>query len=287
MILGALVGALILVSMLLWSPTRGRSPAVLRSGATEQPEGRRAWSRVGSPVWRLGPAPSLVLVGALALGSQLLPGRWAPGPGVVVAGAALGGTWLLLVRARVGRRRAQRRQQQVDEALALLVSDLRAGARPGDALVEAAECAPKAFAAAARVAQRGADPAAALVAASRIPGHALLAGLAARWSVCSRCGASLSGAVSALVAERAAGAAVERQVAEELAPVRTTAHVLLVLPAAGVALAGMLGLDPVSVYLTGVVGQWCLAAAAVLAALGALWVERLTTSAAGPRTTRQ
>ncbi|MDX6742561.1 type II secretion system protein [Actinocorallia sp. A-T 12471] len=111
------------------------------------------------------------------------------------------------------------------------------------------------------------------------PGAEALRLLAACWSIGVERGAAFApvvdGLAGALRDDRNHRAAVRAQ----LAGARTTARLLAVLPALGLAMSWSLGADPLSFLFTTLPGLACLAAALALDAAGLAWTTRIATSA--------
>lgn len=230
-----------------------------------QPGRRRSWPLVvlpaGALVLVLGPVAPLLAGGAVLLGLRVTAGR----------------------RSRAAR--AAERAGAV-EALGALAAELAAGRTPAHALTAAASVAAGPAAAALRgaaaAAELGGDVPAVL--GDPPPGTAVaptLRALAACWSVCASSGSGLAAAVQRLEEGLRAGQAQRRAVQAELAGPRATALMLSVLPAAGLAMAGALGADPLHVLLHTPLGLLCLGLGLGLDALGLLWTNALVARAGG------
>ncbi|WP_420362490.1 hypothetical protein AABM26_12855 [Curtobacterium aetherium] len=100
-------------------------------------------------------------------------------------------------------------------------------------------------------------------------------------AVAARTGAPVVPALRALAASLRDTAAAERSVRVALAGPRSSARVVLALPAFGVLLGSTWGVDTIGVLVRTPVGWGCLAGAALLVAVAGRWTARLVTAAAG------
>ncbi len=216
--------------------------AVVLGAAVSVAVGLSLWRGGRSPLTALGPVPRPVAPGAMLL-ARLRP--------------------LLRSRAVGSASEGERVRVVVAQVAALL----RAGAPPGAAWTRAAGVpvdglgVPDAEALAAVV---GAGPARAVAAATRL---ALTVG--------APLGRVLIGVSDTLAAQSEADA--EREAA--LAGPRTTARVLLWLPAAGALLGGALGADPIATATDGGVGSATVGAGLLFLAVGRWWTARLVDAA--------
>ena len=193
------------------------------------------------------------------------------GPVAVAAMVVVVGV-VVAERARTRRARQRRATAElVEECVAVLAAELKAGRSAPAAWAGAADVAPGLLSPAARAAALGGDPADAMRTAAATPGADTLRDVAAAWTVARSTGAPLADLLGRAAARAQDDVVTLREVEEQLAPVRATARVLAVLPALGVLLGGALGVDVVSLLLRTGWGQLCLLAAAALVASG-LWV---------------
>lgn len=175
---------------------------------------------------------------------------------------------------RSGRRRRARERSRVIQALGTLAAEVEAGLPPDEALARAAGS-PPVWPRAARHARGGGDvPAALLDDATDQP---VLAQLSACWRIASR-GSGLADAVRQLAATARASEDVRVEMEGQLAGPRATARLLSLLPLIGMGLGMMLGADPLGWLLSTGPGRLCLAAGALLTALGAWWTSRIAAS---------
>jgi tight adherence protein B len=158
-----------------------------------------------------------------------------------------------------------------------VAAELRCGTPADRALVlaEGAALVPRGAAAAAI----GEPIAEALAADARQARSAALAAVAACWSAAADGGASLAGGL-----DRAAGLAraeqrISADLATETAGPRATARTLAALPLVGAGLGQLLGADPLAWLIGTPAGRVCLAAGAVLQAVGLLWSRRIIAKA--------
>ena len=119
----------------------------------------------------------------------------------------------------------------------------------------------------------GGDPARMLMDAAE-PGSATAA-LAAAWTVSRRTGARLAAPVGRIAAGAAADLRIRREANAALAGARSSAHLLAILPVAGIGLGAVSGTGSIRVLLTTPIGQVCLAAGVALDLAGLLWLDRL------------
>ncbi len=172
------------------------------------------------------------------------------------------------------------------EACGVLAGELRAGRRPDEALLAAADVATGPFgsalrAAGAAVSLGGEVPATLLASTGGSAVPEVLRALAACWTVCSTTGSGLAAAVERLEEGLRAGQAQRRALAAELAGPRATAALLAGLPLVGLLLAAALGADPLQVLLHTPLGLVCLVVGLGLDLLGLLWTSRLAARAGG------
>jgi tight adherence protein B len=172
-----------------------------------------------------------------------------------------------LHRVRPGGRSSDRDGGRVRVVVAQVSALLRAGAPPGAAWTRAAGV---------PVDELGVpEPAALGAVVGDGPARAVCAATRLALTVGAPLGRVLEAVSDALVAQ--AEAAAEREAA--LAGPRTTARVLLWLPAAGALLGWTLGADPVAVATDGRAGTAAVAAGLVLLAVGRWWTGRLVAAA--------
>jgi tight adherence protein B len=187
---------------------------------------------------------------------------------VVLAGAG----WL---RTAGRQRRADARGRRATlEACDVMVSELRAGRPLPFALAQAAEQQP-ALAPAARTAELGGDVVGVLRRLSGLPGHGGLRLVAAAWQVGQGAGSGLAATLARVADGLRADEGLHAEVEAALAPARSTARLLAVLPVFGLALGAGLGGDPVAFLLGGAAGNLLLLGGAVLALAGLVWVEHI------------
>ncbi len=180
---------------------------------------------------------------------------------------------------RVGVGPASRRQQaaaraRVIRALSTLAAELDAGLSPVEALIRSSGQ-PSVWPRASRAAQWGGGIAEALdLDAVQSP---VLAQVAACWRVGAR-GAGLADSLRQVAATARSAEDVRVEMEGQLAGPRATARVLALLPLVGLALGTMLGSDPLSWLVTTLPGHLCLAAGAILTAVGMWWTGRIAVS---------
>jgi tight adherence protein B len=198
---------------------------------------------------------------------------------VTAAAATLAGTAARLVRLSGRRRGTARAQEAVAEACALLLSNLRVGMVPAQALASAAaNCA--VLHEAHRTLTLGGDAAAVWRRQAGGDGLSGLRDLARAWQVGTRAGASLTGTLEQVASGLSADVALRAVVGSELAAPRATGKVMAVLPGLGVGMGYLLGGDPLQWLSAGPPGWLCLVGGVALACAGVLWIESLARSAA-------
>jgi len=106
--------------------------------------------------------------------------------------------------------------------------------------------------------------------------------VAAATEVADQTGAPLADLLDRIEAEHRGTARAAARAAAEAAGARTTALLLLILPAGGVALGHLIGVDALTILLRTPVGGACALGAALLQLAGLLWVRRI----ASPRPVR-
>ncbi|MEJ3652200.1 type II secretion system protein [Actinomycetes bacterium KLBMP 9759] len=235
------------------------------------------WPPHGAAVCRRGWTLAPVVAGGLA-------GLFAAGPGGALAGAVAAA----VVKQRRASRRAARaaasRAGELAEAVGRITEELRAGSHPAAALAGIAADGPQArdvLGPASVAAQLGDDvPGALRSAASTHPATAGdLHRIAAAWELADRYGIPLATLLDGAQAEIRWRLRFGETVRANLAGPRATATVLTVLPALGLGIGQLLGLDPLAVLRGGLLGQLLLVAGVGLAAGGAVWSERIVGSA--------
>ncbi|WP_063830712.1 type II secretion system F family protein [Kitasatospora phosalacinea] len=262
----------------------GRARRVLhgrwgRSGADGRFGRVRALWRCRRPRWLV---PELLL---LPLGAAAGHGTSSMLP---LVGAACG--VVPLRRWRAGRseaRAARRRAAAVIDLCTGLVTELRSGATPEQAmhavLTRAAPDWSRRLGAepAARLAagRYGADLPAALRLVAELPGGEGAAAMAACWRVSTESGTGLATGLEQVADALRAERALTEEISGELAGPRTTVAVLAALPAVGLGLGTALGAHPVHVLLHTPVGLLGLLAGAVLETAGIVWTARIVRAA--------
>ncbi|WP_232660845.1 type II secretion system F family protein [Pseudonocardia sp. TRM90224] len=231
----------------------------------------------GTTVSRRGWPLAPVVIGGLT-------GLAAAGPGGALAGAVVAA----VVRQRRVRRRAAStaaiRAGEIADTIGRLTEELRAGSHPAAALAGITADGPHArevLGPAAVAAQLGDDvPGALRAAAANHPAAATdLHRIAAAWALSDRHGIQLATLLDGVQSEIRWRLRFGEAVRAHLAGPRATAAVLTVLPALGLALGQLLGLDPLAVLKGRVLGQALLVVGVGLVAGGAAWSERIVSSA--------
>jgi tight adherence protein B len=246
-------------------PQRDRSMRAGAASAARPGNGPRPRRTVG---------PISLVSGAVTGGIGLLV-VLGPAAVLLTASAAVvagGAVWLRTGARR--RRRADAGRRRTIESCDALVAELRAGQPPARALQRAAEIHPG-LGAAAHAGVLGGDVVGALRQASGDPGCSGLATVAAAWRVAEGSGSGLAASLQQVSAGLRADDDVRVEVAASLAPARSTARLLAVLPAFGLMLGTGLGGHPVALLLSTPAGNALLLAGVVFALAGTVWVERL------------
>lgn len=199
------------------------------------------------------------------------------GPAAAVAVLGVTAAVRAVVRRAAAARLARDTRAAIPDLCRTVAAELRAGAPPPAALARAAADAPPALAdhvrRVAALAHLGTDPPPDRWTAA--PGTDDLAALAALWSVAGDTGAGLADGVDRLADALAAEERRRADTAAQLAGPRASAAVLAGLPVLGLALAAVLGAQPLR-FLTSPAGMACGLGAVALDAAGVWWVRRLT-----------
>lgn len=168
------------------------------------------------------------------------------------------------------------------EAIRSLVAALRAGAHPADAAESAAADAHpsaatpmRAIAAAARL---DGDIGRALASTST-PTSAVLTRISRAWALAQRHGLPLADVLDAVGRDLDQRVRFTRQVVARMAGPRTSATVLALLPALGIALGHVMGAHPLRVLSTTPTGRILLLLGVTFLCAGVAWCARLTTQA--------
>ncbi|WP_163512238.1 type II secretion system F family protein [Fodinicola acaciae] len=170
---------------------------------------------------------------------------------------------------RAARRADESDRRRVETSLAALAADLRAGAHPPDAIVQAGFLDSPGTPANLRAAAGG-------------PAGDSARRLAAAWEVADATGAGLAAVLDRLEADLAATRRRRARMAAEAAGASMTARLLAGLPLAGVAMGYALSADPLRMLLHTPVGAACCVVAVALQAAGLRWSRRIIASAGGP-----
>ncbi|WP_375477454.1 type II secretion system F family protein [uncultured Jatrophihabitans sp.] len=228
--------------------------------------------------WRSSPSRSRpTAVGSAGACLALVGGiAWSAGPALGVASAAVAGAAWSVGRGLVRRHAAARTRAQLGSALQVLVAELAAGARPGEALRAAARASPAHEAVLDRAAD-GAESGAG--AGQRLAEHPDLRPVAVAWQLSEQTGAALTGVLERVLADVGARDRTRRAVAVALAGPRSSALVLTGLPLVGVALGTTMDANPLRFLLDTPAGRLTCCAGVLLDVAGVLWMQRLLGSA--------
>jgi len=173
------------------------------------------------------------------------------------------------------RPRSKMRRAAEREWVEALIAELLAGRDPVSGLVAVSASSRATVSQAAIVAARtGGDIGSAL----RGERSELIRGVGACWEVASGSGAGLVASLSALANSARESERIRREIGISLAEPRATALVLAALPAIGLALGAMLGVEPGRWLLATPAGRVALGLALVLELLGILWAWRIAAS---------
>jgi tight adherence protein B len=206
---------------------------------------------------------------------------WAWGVGASVALLGLFGAAAVAVALfirRRWRRLRQLRQQATIEFCDALAAELAAGLPVLVALRHASEIWPEWKPLSAAVGM-GTDVPETLRALAGQPGAQGLGAIAASWEVAGHSGAALSEVLERIGQVLRSDEEARAEIAAALGPTRSTARLLAVLPAFGIALGSSMGADPLGFLIHTPVGRGCLITGLLLAGAGLWWVERLVESA--------
>lgn len=277
----ALTCATAAVAALLWPGSDAHTVRLRRLTAQRRlPLGGPAHSTAGiwSAVTAIPVRQTAIWCGGVGGVAAVLVVARGWGPAVAGALAAIIGTVGAVSRDAVRRRAAARRRADLLAAVALLVAELEAGARPGAALAAAAELGGVDAAVlhrAARAADAGGDAAAELATTEHTRA------LAVAWSLGQDTGSALAGVLGRVAADFSAADEQRRQVGVALSGPRSSAAVLTGLPVLGVVLGVAMGADPVSFLLDSSAGRLVCSAGVLFDVAGVLWLRRILRSAEG------
>lgn len=196
--------------------------------------------------------------------------------GVVVARTA----FVQLTRHRERQARERARAQML-EALESLAANLRSGADPVAALGRLAHEFPamrtvhEAAAAHAQVTQAWRNLA-------QAPGHEMLRDVGTAWTVALKSGAPLASVLEHVISDARREREIDREIQTAVAPARSTALLMAVLPVVALSLGSTLGGSPVTTITTSLLGALSVTVGVVLAAAGVLWVDRLVAKVERP-----
>lgn len=257
----------------LWAALlAGLAAALSVPTPARMPGQTRARRGLPAPV-TVGASVVAILTVALALGG-LRGLLWA----VLACSVASTGGYLAL-RSRADRRR-RRASAEVAHACQVVAGQLRLGAAPSRALLQAAvdsDCMERAAA----TQLIGGDVGRALREAGARPGREGLVSLARAWELGERSGAPIA-SLTLQVNDQVRGEQAARQLVDaELSGPRSTARLLAFLPLVGIAMGRASGGDPVGFLLHTLPGLGCLAAGVLLACGGLLWTEQMAHAAKG------
>jgi tight adherence protein B len=132
----------------------------------------------------------------------------------------------------------------------------------------------------------GTDVRTALHAAASAPGGEGLADVAAAWHLAEQTGAPLAAILDRIAGSIQSEVELDREVAVEAGPARATARLMAVLPAFGLGLGFLLGVNPVAVLVGSGLGVACLVGGLALACCGVWWIESIVSALDGPPSAR-
>jgi tight adherence protein B len=224
---------------------------------------------------------------------RLLPVAFAAGVGVLLAGLGGGlalamamGTVTSRWRAGRGHRTRATAATGLSDALGVLVSELRAGAHPADAVQTAADAyagaspdVTQALASVAAAARLGGDVPVVLSSVGPVHVRPWLTRLAEAWALAERYGIPLAEVIDAVRRDTEHRVRFAAEVQSRLAGPRATAAVLAGLPLLGLALGQAVGAAPWRVLSATPAGQLLLVIGTGLACGGVLWSARLVSGA--------
>lgn len=238
---------------------------------------------VGSPASPRGRITDSVSTSRLLYLAGLIPAAIVLAKGAAVAISALMVTGLLVWKLTSMYRRARVREAGEDTAnlVGSLVSDLRAGATPHEAMKHAAMDSPERLrelcTVAAHRSSAGVSPAVVLIDAPEPYGD--LRDVGKLWSVADSRGIALAGLLEHMQHRIDTRLRHARATQAALQGPQATAVILSSLPLAGIGMGIAMGADPVG-FLTGTpLGGMLLAVGTALGCAGFLWVDRIVDSA--------
>ena len=220
---------------------------------------------------RVRPWSVALIVGCAVGTAAATSGGVAVGVPFGVSAYVIAWTLSVLVGASLRRRESGARQRELDTTLALLCAELDAGRSPSSA-ISVAGAAGGRFGPALEAIAAGPGSDVSSVAAELRP-------VAVAWQLAATTGAPFADTLGRVRSDVAARRDTARAISSALAGPRSSAALLALLPALGVALGSAMGADPAAVLLGTPVGRVLLCAGTILDAAGVLWTERLISSA--------
>lgn len=230
--------------------------------------------------WRW-PAPGTPAV----YGAALVSGWVALGPAGAVCAIGVAG---LVRRRRAARRIADRGTRacaELADALARITDELRTGAHPAAALAGLGADGPLArellspAATAARIGEPVPDALRRTAAGDRAGVTGDLERVAAAWELADRHGAPLADLLGGVLDDVRWRLAHGARVRAQLAGPRATASVLTALPLAGIGLGQLMGIAPLTVLRTGLLGPGLLLLGVALTGAGVWWTDHILRTA--------
>lgn len=223
------------------------------------------------------PRSTVLALGVAVVGATALWLSFA----TALAAVLLGATLIVRRRRQAAMRLAAAEGRALQEALDVLVGELRVGAHPvrafGVAAAETEGTVGRAFRAVAARAGLGADVSAGLRAvAIGSPLAAEWDRLAVFWELAVRHGLAITPLMRAAQLDIVARQRFSAQVSAGMAGARATAAILAALPVLGVVLGEVMGADPLAFLTGGGAGGWLLLAGVGLLCAGLWWADRIT-----------
>lgn len=248
---------------------RGRTPFRGDIAVRWRGQGHGSRRRLGgrlAPVVAVAVAVSGAVVVVTAFGASAMV--WSVAAAMALATAGRVGL------AHLRRRQRSRRRRQVARSARALAGRLGVGEVPAAALLGIGEDV-EVLAGARRAHLMGASVPDALDRQAVVPGCEDLATLARAWRLCEVTGAPLAEATAAMARATARRAKLHATVEAELAGPRASGRLLGLLPLVGLAMAQLVGAEPM-VFLTATwPGRLAVLAAVALSSVGVLWSEAL------------
>jgi tight adherence protein B len=187
-------------------------------------------------------------------------------------------TWVRVKSRWHGRVDIGQESGRVAEAYTLLAAELRAGIEPAQAAAHVAQDHPQLAPWAATLAAGG-DVRPTLERIAQRPGWSRVVDLEAVWQVSAATGAPLADVISRVAADVRDDLDLVREIDRQVAPAKSTARLLAMLPILGLLLGSGMGKGPIATVTSSPIATVSIAVGLTLAGVGWWWITRIIASA--------